>query len=277
MGVNIKPFNQPFLYEYRYDQLNRLTGMEALTGLDTANNNWLNLTYTKAFNEKVSYDGNGNIKRYDRYYTDTSVIMDSLTYNYQAGTNKLNYVRDRSYGYINGNYKIKNQNANNYAYDEIGNLIKDSTERIPLGGIKWNVYGKITEVNHNTQEVLISTKKINYFYDAGGNRIGKRVVNFGSPTVNYTWYVRDAQGNIMHTYTLKGDSSASDNTDARKLSRLSAYDLIWSESNLYGSSRLGVINQNLPAETNSVGSIRSNVRGTKFYDMRSIRQCKNNH
>jgi len=37
------------------------------------------------------------------------------------GTDKLTSVKDSSARFINGNKKIKNQVASNYAYDEIGN------------------------------------------------------------------------------------------------------------------------------------------------------------
>ncbi len=50
--------------------------------------------------------------------------MDSLNYNYNSGTNQLNYVTD---GVSSGNYidDIDNESSNNYIYDSIGNLIHD--------------------------------------------------------------------------------------------------------------------------------------------------------
>ena len=267
MSVNIKPFNQPYLYNYKYDQLNRLTGVDTYTGLDTSSNTYSGLTYTKSYRERVSYDGNGNIKKYNRFFDATSGPMDSLTYVYTAGTNRLTQVKDSSGNAINALKKIKNQVANNYAYDEIGNLIKDSSEYISTGGIKWNVYGKITEINHYQQEALVSTKKISYTYDAAGNRIGKKVVKFGSPTVSYTWYVRDARGNVMQVYTASGDTTAADTTDAARLSRLSTANLVWAESHLYGSSRLGLLNQYVSAESRSGGGVVYETRGYKFYEI----------
>ncbi|HTE12000.1 MAG TPA: hypothetical protein VK645_13545, partial [Chitinophagaceae bacterium] len=248
MAVNIKPFNQPFLYNYKYDQLNRLTGMDTYAGLDTINNNWNALSFTKAYNERVSYDGNGNILKYNRYFDNQTTIMDSLTYHYTANTNKLSSVTDQSQGLVNGAKKIKNQSTDNYEYDEIGNLIKDNSENIPSGGIKWNVYGKITEINHSQAGVLTNTKKINYYYDAAGNRIGKKLTKFGTANVNYTWYVRDAQGNTMHVYTASVDSTEADDTDEEKLARLSSASLLLTESHIYGSSRLGILNKRDTAE-----------------------------
>lgn len=74
--------------------------------------------------------------------------MDSLNYQYYAGTNQLRRITDsvptNGYNDTEGRIvDIDNQSENNYAYDAIGNLIKDSAEKI--SSIKWNVYGKIQE------------------------------------------------------------------------------------------------------------------------------------
>jgi len=81
----------------------------------------------------------------------------------------------------------------------------------------------------------------------------------------------------MHTYTARGDTSAADVTDADKLSRLSSFDLLLGESSIYGSSRLAMLNQNTAAEVNYGSSLHFLGRGSKFYDMRSIRQHKKNN
>jgi len=231
MAVNIGYFNQPYLYNYRYDQLNRITSQNTYTGLNQSTNTWT-LAATNSYNEKVGYDANGNIQKYTRYFDVTSTPMDSLTYNYITGTNKLNYVQDRSQGWVNNQKKIKNQASGNYNYDEIGNLIKDSTENIT--SIVWSVYGKILEINKSATTTNSSLKKISYTYDAAGNRISQREVNFGSSNVYYTWYVRDASGNVMATYKSSGDSSTA----------LGSLGLSVSEQYIYGSSRLGVNNIN---------------------------------
>ncbi len=92
--------------------------------------------------------------------------MDSLTYNYTPGTNKLDYVRDRINGSAShgSNYSedIDDQSARNYAYDSIGNLIYDRAEK--LDSIKWNEYGKIVEIykrsTNNTPLIYV-----HYYYD----------------------------------------------------------------------------------------------------------------
>ena len=61
--------------------------------------------------------------------------------------------------------------------------------------------------------------KISYTYDAAGNRISKKTEK-GASSSEATWYVRDAQGNVLGVYT---DKNA----------------LTLTEHHVYGSSRLG--------------------------------------
>ncbi len=61
MAVNIGQFHNPILYNYQYDQLNRIVQMDAMTGLDTTNNTWNVLTALDDYQERVAYDANGNI------------------------------------------------------------------------------------------------------------------------------------------------------------------------------------------------------------------------
>jgi RHS repeat-associated protein len=89
------------------------------------------------------------------------------------------------------------------------------------------VYGKIQEINKSATTLAPATK-IQYTYDALGNRISQVVTT--SDTKSYTWYVRDAQGNLLSTYTANGDA-----TDLADL------EVNQSERFLYGSSRLGVL------------------------------------
>src|SRR5882672_9069309 len=92
----------------------------------------------------------------------------------------------------------------------------------------WSVYGKL---------LTISSKSLTYQYDASGNRIGKAV---GS--VN-TWYVRDAQGNVLSTY--------------------SGTTMALQEQDLYGSSRLGLISS--PAALTNTAQFLDNLgSGTLF-------------
>jgi hypothetical protein len=251
MAVNIGKFNDARFYNYKYDQLNRLKEMDSYTGVDTTTNTWSGLTISTQYKERISYDANGNILKYLRHGNNTGAIkMDSLTYqyNYSSGrlqNNKLNYVKDSVGASIYAD-DIDNQPSGNYTYDEIGNLISDSSEniRLSVGGIKWNVYGKIAEINkvdstgsdpNNHGRI----KRINYTYDAAGNRISKRVVKYATAVVDYTWYVRDASGNTMSVYSYSKDSTSS---------ALTGGDLVQNEVYLYGSSRLGSLTVNRNVE-----------------------------
>jgi YD repeat-containing protein len=138
--------------------------------------------------------------------------MDSLTYGYKTGTNKLDFIKD-DIAAANYDNDIDNQSVGNYDYDAIGNLVKDSAGGI--SNISWNVYGKIAAIT-KTDGTTIS-----YTYDVAGNRVSK--------TVNgvQTWYVRDASGNVMSVYT-KGDNAINSGALSQK------------ETHLYESHRLGI-------------------------------------
>src|SRR5690606_31517964 len=128
-------------------------------------------------------------------------------------------------------------------YDPIGNLIADKQEEIHK--INWTVYGKIKSIIRMASSLK---KNLIFEYDANGNRIAKHQYGNMTPnssTINFdpaiptdweksTYYVRDAQGNVMAIYEYTIDDATQDNH----------YTL--TERNIYGSSRLG--NNNAPVE-----------------------------
>jgi hypothetical protein len=253
MSVNIPSLGEPLLYGYSYDVLNRLTGMDALHNLDATSNAWTPSSLND-FKERVSYDANGNILSYLRNgsetFTGKSNDMDNLTYTYLPGKNQLDHINDLVDKDLYDN-DIDAQNAGNYTYDAIGNLTKDTKEGI--NNIEWTVYGKIKKIE-KSNDINIS-----YTYDAAGNRISKDVNG------KQTWYVRDASGNVMSVYTA-GDASVNNG------------DLTRTETNLYGSSRLGMSTlytnvQNIaaPVITNMPGlGTGINItftRGKKFFEL----------
>mgnify|MGYP001544719300 FL=1 len=131
MTVNIGILNNPKLYNYRYDQLNRLTGMDMLNGTNNGINLWTNgLAPSNDYTEKASYDPNGNILTYIRHGYSATPAMDSMTYHYQAGTNKLNHISDDPTIYGNYPNDLDDQSADNYTYDAAGNLIRDKATGI---------------------------------------------------------------------------------------------------------------------------------------------------
>jgi RHS repeat-associated protein len=202
------------LRSYGYDQLNRLVGMRMYTpGTSLSNSDFIT-----SYKESIAYDANGNILQYLRNgLKAVAVDMDSLSYKYNRDVNgnllnnKLVYVKDPTSA---GNYSvdIDDQHDNNYDYDRIGNLISDESENIHK--INWTVYGKIKMIDK-------SSTTMTYGYNSGGERTYKNINDGKDSTL--TWYVRDAQGNVLAVYSQK-------DADAIK----------WDEQHLYGSSRLGM-------------------------------------
>jgi RHS repeat-associated protein len=246
------------LYAYKYDQLNRLTAMDAYNPRSVSS--WISLTPLESYRERVTYDGNGNIMTYVRNGHKGHSGMDSLTYHYNNSSNQLNYIQDAipddRYGLGVGDISdIDNQASNNFKYDPIGNLVKDNQEGI--SNIKWSVYGKILEIQKTTSSSN-SIKRIKYAYDVQGNRISKIVEN-NNGVKNYTWYVRDAQGNVLSIYESMGGSS-----------NLSTLPLVLSEQHLYGSSRLGIYSKRINVDNGPRDMSDSNMikywRGFRRYE-----------
>lgn len=232
----------PVGYSYRYDQLNRLVKQRQHT-LTAAMTDWGLAQSTIAYKEDADYDGNGNILKYVRNSAG-GAVMDTLNYFYprnaanRLNSNRLRHVKD----YVTTAAiltDIETQADDNYLYDNIGNLIRDAKENITK--IEWTVYGKIRKITK-------TGSSLEYAYDPSGNRVYKQET-VGS-TVNKTWYVRDAQGNVLGVY---GNKSG----DAQ---------VYWKEQHLYGSSRLGMW---LP-DINLVGGTSStpwNSLGKRRYEL----------
>lgn len=222
--------------------------MDALRNLNAGTNTWAPVT-APDFAERVSYDPNGNILGYKRNGNTTWAgkpqQMDSLTYHYQTNTNQLRAISD-SVGVDNYDEDIDNQRPNNYHYDAIGNLVRDTASHIK--SIEWTVYGKIKQITKDDNST------ISYTYDVTGNRISKKVGNIT------TWYVRDAAGNVMSVY-VDGDN----NVNGGILSQ--------TEVHLYGSSRLGLSRRTIDMQDQaSPGDISSGIninfiRGNKFFEL----------
>jgi len=234
---------------YKYDQLNRLKEMKAFANLDFTTNTWQGgSTYSGMYHNRFNFDANGNIQWQQRADS-TGSIFDELTYRYEldpAGRlerNRLYHVNDsaannlaiddiKDEGVFTANADTIND-INNYRYDEIGELIHDSQEQID--SITWTVYGKIKKIIRTDTS---SKPDFEFNYDAIGNRISKVVKPHGTSADNggtdiptqwtSTYYVRDAEGNIMTTYKLAAPANAS------------SFKVI--ERNIFGTSRLGTDN-----------------------------------
>ena len=271
MVLSVPKLGSAKVYGYNYDQLNRITNMFAFNGINTASNTFTPIAL-QDYKEAVTYDPNGNILTYKRNGVNAPVAgapgglnMDDLAYEYIPNSNKLKRVTDNPA--YSGNYPddIDNQtDAENYVYDEIGNLVQDKAEGIT--NIDWNVYGKIATINKFKNNV---NTDIYYTYDASGNRISKSVQSHagsGPLKITTTYYVRDASGNVMSVY------ETGDNT-------INSGQLTQTEIHLYGSSRLGVYNVkvnvqtesrtfiNMPGVTGDNAELFTFTTGSKFFEL----------
>jgi RHS repeat-associated protein len=227
-------------YSYRYDQLNRLKQMR-MHDLSAGGSTWNNNSILSTYQEDISYDGNGNILGYQRKGNVNNATvgygMDNLSYNYNRSSdgnllnNKLRHVSDG----ISANLyttDIDDQTTDYYTYDKVGNIIQEGPA-LNANNIYWTVYGKIKQMERLANSP--DDKIISYKYDASGNRISKSVEIPGNNT-QHTFYVRDAQGNVLGVYTRYVPAMPSPNDK---------YTLKWAEQHLYGSSRLGMWHPNL--------------------------------
>jgi RHS repeat-associated protein len=237
---------------FRYDQLERIKKANAFTDANVISTDNFNATSDNGtFYEDFSFDDNGNLNAVNRNGNNTggTQAMDNFIYNYwtklgsQAAigtslgsgdefTNKLAYVSDNPANTIHYLNDIDNQSSSNYIYDESGQLIHDYQEGID--SIKWTVYGKVAKVIRASTS---SSSDLEFIYDASGNRIVKiekpRTCSGSCTQLNwiYTYYERDAKGNILAVYKRTFSSSGGSNY-------VDHYKLV--EHDIYGSSRLGI-------------------------------------
>lgn len=273
----------PLLTAYRYDQLNRIKQMKAYADIVMAENKWGNGTsYDGSFESTFKYDPNGNITNLVRR-AKGGTLLDDLQYKYDwvdgdvkkgLQSNKLLSIADNA-PVGSTTHDIKTQSAGNYEYDAIGNLTKDASEFIKE--ITWTVYGKIKEIKRDEAGLINAGKSLpdlEFAYDESGNRILK-IVKPRTPALSpqtdwiYTYYVRDAQGNIMATYEKKKSETKSN-----------IYEFKLKEYSIYGSSRLGVKNvgriiaeqafdnsQSTPSPDNLGYKGYAHVLGQKYYEL----------
>ncbi|MCK9208889.1 MAG: hypothetical protein M0P66_17395 [Salinivirgaceae bacterium] len=127
---------------------------------------------------------------------------------------------------------LDSQPANNYSYDELGNLTANQQDHI--ANITWTPSGKIEKITRTTG--THSLPDLEFAYDAAGNRTMKlekprsNGAMLSESEWNYTWYVRDAHGNLLSTYQQDAPTG----------------ELWLGEFSLIGSDRLGTLALNQP-------------------------------
>lgn len=224
-GIDFENGNEKHvLYNYKYDQLNRITYMEGFE------NTYLG---TAEYVNNYAYDKNGNIHQLDRFI-DGGISIDELQYHYYDGTNKLKFVDDSPENDIPESY-VLNPSINPtstplptvYDYDASGNLIQDVNDEIE--SIQWTATGKVKMITKSST-CTGHCDDLEFVYDSQGNRVLKIIKTNGQDASEwkYTYYTYDALENPLATYSWTFEGGVS---------------LITKEINhfnLYGSDRIGI-------------------------------------
>ena len=172
----------------------------------------------------------------------------STQYSYDWNGNLLSLQRKKQFGQEMHNIRYTYPNDNNrlgsitstgiassaYQYDALGNLVRDNAEGLTVG---WNAMGKVDTIRRNGN--ILST----FRYSPTGQR---QVKTDSSGT---TYYIHDATGNVMCIYRQDGDT------------------LRATERYLYGSKRLGMLEQQIWITANSIGLQDSNTIGVRIYEV----------
>ncbi|MDI9308639.1 MAG: DUF6443 domain-containing protein [Limnohabitans sp.] len=172
-------------YGYLYDDLNRLT--EGLYQDPSAT------MVTKSFDEKLTYDKNGNIKTLNRndYMPAGSynIEIDNLRYDYDTNNpNQLVKVTDSSSH--SGGFKDGINFVEDYSYDANGNMKTDLNKGI--AGIDYNHLNLPFKINFG------ATGTIEYIYNAVGKKIEKKVTQ-NTPAPTTTTFTTYLDGGYQYT------------------------------------------------------------------------------
>lgn len=263
--------------KYRYDQLNRLLSttqydLNGGVGIGEALDD---------FATSYSYDANGNLLTLNRRKGSATVggaaaFIDKLAYVYpESGqSNRLRNVTDEIQDNVS-NEDIDNQPTqptpppavpgqpsqlyppDNYTYDALGNLTSDAQNNVT---VEWTVSGKIARTRmyaagHMNDPAYV-TFETTYLYDAAGNRVRKSLSVSSGFRVDRTYYVRDAQGNILSVYTQVEEDGGIE-------------PLLLVEQPIYGSSRLGERKPNMEvtAPSSTPTYVFTRTLGQKSYEL----------
>ena len=169
-------------YGYTYDALNRLTNAQYVRPSSPGNPNPADVVNT--FNEKLSYDKNGNIQSLVRnggMESQTQApLLDNLAYQYDTTIkNKLIKVTDATAN--TEGFKDGADTTEEYGYDPNGNMIWDDNKNIQ--SIVYNHLNLPTKIVFQNGGDFPS---ISYLYTATGKKVAKTVNIASRNTINYT-------------------------------------------------------------------------------------------
>ena len=167
-------------YKYSYDKASQLRAAAFQVNTGTA---WTD--EAGALNESMNYDHNGNItdlQRNQRKYQNmdlpyTAQTIDNLTYTYNSTIgDQLQKVEDATT--ITAGFKNGASAATEYTYDVNGNLLSDQNKGI--SGTTYNVLGKPSQITFS------DGRKVQYVYDAAGNKLTMKTYAAGATNPNVT-------------------------------------------------------------------------------------------
>ena len=169
-------------YGYTYDALNRLTNAQYVRPSSPSNPNPADVVNT--FNEKLSYDKNGNIQTLIRnggMESQTQApLLDNLAYQYDTTIkNKLIKVTDATAN--TEGFKDGADTTEEYGYDPNGNMTRDDNKNIQ--SIVYNHLNLPTKIVFQNGGDFPS---ISYLYTATGKKVAKTVNIASRNTINYT-------------------------------------------------------------------------------------------
>jgi RHS repeat-associated protein len=171
-------------YEYTYGRMTGAEYRQKNQGTTTPYD-W-NKT-VKDFTTTVSYDPNGNIESMTHMgvnRTKQIITLDDLVYNYLPNSNRLKNIVENApdaeakdpdehngYGDFRDNLTIS-MNTPDYSYDANGNIASDKNRNADIITNDWFVLNKPTLVEYE------NGNQIHYLYDALGNLLSKRTVQY---------------------------------------------------------------------------------------------------
>ena len=170
-------------YKYTYDKSGKL---KAATSQAYSGSAWNK--ESNAFNESMTYDRNGNIvtlQRNDRKYNTPAIpyisnVIDNLTYTYSSSIgDQLLKVEDAATsagGFTNGANV-----ATEYTYNANGSMLTDQNKKI--NNVVYNALGKPATI------LFTDNRRIDYIYDAAGNKLTMKTYAVGGALTLTTDYV----------------------------------------------------------------------------------------
>jgi len=175
-------------YEFFYDNLNRLS---ASKHGDNAGGSWQE---SGAFDvQNIQYDANGNIRSLKRY--ESSTLIDDLTYTYE-NTNASNRLQSVVDGGTTDGFNDRNTTSVDYLYDANGNLREDRNKNIDQ-----IIYNRL---NLPQSVEFADGDKIEYIYDASGNKQVRIVSGSESDLTYYMGTFEYQNGSLSQIFTDEG-------------------------------------------------------------------------